>query len=978
MNFFKTDLAASPLEDLLKRWEATLPDSFAPIVSPTSTTTPASAPDSAAAPVSPPIPPTLDQFLAEEDILRECRSDNPRLIAYICTVSTLRQLVHRSFTVPAAIFAAEPVHDSRPVPRIPTSVIIPAQDDAKADAKERQLNFAYVASELLAADNKNIADAILEDHFVLPAVFSAVEDPDRGKLDTYVAVHFSKLVLSLLKMRNSRTIECIAKRGSKFINGILKHMDCAPIAELVVRMLDGPEPEHSTYGVQPNKRPAGEALDLLANADILGGLAECFVRASSDTAETAEGPAKDLRFAPDADDTESTESPDQREARQRRLREETMSHVTGTIIGLTERVLQLPDLNCIIPPKLSPYHTPVVVSRLLDAGLYASCNGKTDKEAADRAQCSESSEERVEAFSLRSNSALLHSLGLAADLMTTDANMVRDEDDVNAVPIGGPAAGPGGRQGVFGMGRPLYAGRGVGPSSVAKQPKERIQLPPPEDATPEELQLLGEHAKKKAGEAIVATAALEAELAIRFPRLSEMFGDSDELEETGRLRPLGSLRLKLAEFFAACMKKATQETVEQIIDLGVPKKLLELFSKYQWSSMLHHVVTKSIVAALEGEEIGRPARSAWFGAGLIPWLIESWSRNSKDEESAIRTRAGYMGHLIRIGTALKAYIEENQEEDDSDMPAQEELDKFKIFAEQTLAPAHNREATPLCGEQLDSGGSDDDEGEEATDVLDMGGITFVENLTHSTPSVPMQFGYRSVKQSDEDIDEEEEIRPVDVDDLDHFGADDDEVHELRPLTDHDIPAALREQLSKAEDAEAIKQIAEVSLEETTRNFEPTRVEVAEPAKPPPQLDDNPEPVDELKGFIDTVDSSSEDEGSYIAFVDDRKDEETATVSSGLEILRISEPDAETSLDGIVTEIEEPGPITPTGTPGDLLQSLAANIIAVPEDAGNSSDEEYEAWEDPARVAVTSNAVGGFGSTAEDSQKSESDRPRPVA
>lgn len=977
MNFFKTDLAASPLEDLLKRWEATLPDPSGPIDAAMSTTAPASALASDSEPVSPPVPPTLDQFLAEEDILRECRSDNPRLIAYICSTSTLRHLVHRSFTVPAAIFAAEPIHDLRPVPRIPASSI-PAQDDGKADAKERQLNFAYVASELLAADNKNIADAILEDDFVLPTVFSAIEDPDRGKLDTFVAVHFSKLILSLLKMRNSRAIEWMGKRGSKFINGMLKHMDCAPIAELIVRMLDGPEPEQSTYGAQPNRRPAGEALDLLANADILGGLAECFVRASSDTAETT-GPVKDLRFAPDGDDTELTESPDEREARQRRLREETMSHVTATIIGLTERVLQLPDLNCVIPPKLSPYHTPVVVSRLLDAGLYASCNGKTDKEAANRAQYSESSEERVEAFSLRSNSALLHSLGLAADLMTTDANMVRDEDDDNAVPIGGPAAGPGGRQGMFGMGRPLYAGRGVGPSSAVHPPKERLHLSPPEDATPEELQILSEHAKKKAGEAIVETAALEAELAIRFPRLSEMFGDSDELQETGRLRPLGSLRLKLAEFFAACMKKATQETVEQIIDLGVPKKLLELFSKYQWSSMLHHVVTKSIVSALEGEEIGRPARSAWFGAGLIPWLIQSWSRNSKDEGSSIRTRAGYMGHLIRIGTALKAYIEENREEENRDTPAQEELDAFEIFAEQTLGPAHNREATPLCGEQLDSGGSDDDDGEEATDVLDIGGITFVENLTHSTPSVPLQFGYSSLKHGDADVDEEEEIKPVDVDDLDHFGADDDEVHELKPLMDHDIPAALREQLSKTEDAEAIKHIAEVSVEET-RKPEPTCVEVAEPVKPPPQLDDNPEPVEELKDedVIDSVDSSSEDEGSYIAFVDDRKDEETEEVSSGLENLRLSGPDAGTSLDGIVTEIEEPGPITPTGSTGDMLQSLAANIIAMPEDAGNSSDEEYEAWEDPARVAVTPNAVGGFVSTAEDSQKSESDRPRPVA
>lgn len=985
MNFFKTDLAASPLDDLLKRWQATLPE---PLPTPSDqpdttvyTTAPALRPstqhsDSDSLPTSQ--PPTLDQFLSEEDILRECRSENPRLVAYISSPSTLRQLVHRSFVVPAHLAAADPATDPRPGPRILGTPLPPNNDDANTDDKDRQFSFAYVASELLAADNKKIADAILADDEVLQTVFSAVEDTDRGKLDTVVAVHFSKLIMSLLKMRNSHAIEYMAERGSKFINGILKHMDCAPIAELVVRMLEAPAQEQPTYGAQPSKRPAGEALHLLANADFLGGLAECFVRASSDTAETAEGPANDSGFAPSDDATDSVESSEDRDARQRRLREETMSHVTDTIIGLTERVLQLPDHNCVIPPKLSPYHTPVVVSRLLDAGLYASCNGKSENELANQAQDLGSSEERVEAFSSRSNSALLHSLGLAAELMTTDANVVRDEDLDNAMSNVGPGMRPGGVRGVPGAGRPMYGGHGIGPGSAANKPKEREQPPPPQDATPEELEMLSRHSKKKAGDAIVDTTALEAELAIRFPRLSEMFGDNDELDGSSALRPLGSLRLKLVEFFVACMKKATQETVEQIIDLGVPKKLLDLFSKYQWSSMLHGVVTRSIVSALEGEEIGRPARSAWFGAGLIPWLIESWSRNPEEEEDSIRTRAGYMGHLIRIGTALKAYIEETREEENADLPPQAELDAFEVFSEQTLAPAHNREATPLCGEQLDSDGSDDDEGEEATDVLvDMGGITLVENLPHGAPSVPVQLSYTSLKQNDTTLDDDDEIKPVEVDDLDHFGADDEEVEQLKPVVDHDIPSALREQLSKTEDADTIKQRTDMKADRTGKS-ENIRQEDVEGPKFTTVADDRSVGVDELGPVIDTVDSSSEDEGSYIAFVDDQKEEDSANVATGIANLRLSESGIGT-LDGIVTEIEEPGPITPSNSnPGEMLQSLAANIVALPDDTGNSSDEEYEAWEDPARVHAPATTPGSFASTAEETKKSESDRPRPVA
>lgn len=978
MNYFRNDHPNSPLDDLLTRWEAanansrsSLVDSSPPASSTTSTSATSSSADSQPNVDTPSTPeaPTLEQFLADEDTPRELRNENTRLIAYISHPETLRQLVHRAFVVPAQLAAANPATDTHPLRRIlgtPSS----APESSHPDDKDRQFKFAYIASELLATDNKVIADSILDHHDILSAAFSVVEETDRGRLDTVVAIHFAKLIISLLKIRNARTIEHISERGSSFINAVLKHTDCAPIAELVVRMLEGPDTEQATYNAQGKMRPAGEALQLLTNADILGGLAECFVRASSDTPETAEGPTDDAVFAPEDNSNEVSQNVGHREGTQRRVREETMSNVTSTILGLTERILQLPDLNCIIPPKLSPYHNPVVVSRLLDAGLYASCNGKTEKQLPNELKHLASSQERIEAFSLRSNSALMHSLGLAADLMTTEANVVRDGDE--PMRTGPPGIG------IRGMpGRPMYSGHGIGPGPGAIESKKRPPLPPPDDATEEELKMLTDHTNKKAGDAIVDTAALEADLAIRFPRLSEMFGNGDKLDGSGRLRPLGSMRLKLAEFFVACMKKATQDTVQQITDLGVPKKLLELFSKYQWSSMLHGVVTKSVVDALHGDETGRPARSAWFEAGLIPWLIESWSKNGKEESESVRTRAGYMGHLIRIGTALKAYIEESKEDPTADLPNEEHLNAFSAFADQMLAPAHNREATPLCGE-MNVSGNEEDEGEEATDVLEMGGITFVENLTNNTPGIPTQFGYSSSKSSDNDLDDDDEIKPVEVDDLDHFGADDDDIQEVKPLVDHDIPRALREHLSKTDDSETIKQVVVESLEEPVRIPE-VIIDGAEDSRSHGQsVTQNRAPLDDLGGVIDSVDSSSEDEGSYVAFVDDQKEDETAKVLAGMENLGVSESTSGTSLDGIVTEIEEPGPISPTNGSGEMLQSLAANIVDSPDDAEISSDDEYEAWEDPTRVHTSSSAPSGVGTKSEESEKSESDRPKPVA
>lgn len=959
MHFFKSDFPTAPLEDLLTRWQSSLSDPPSPSSTPT------------------PDPPTLDHFLADEDILRECRSGNSRLIDYICHLPILAQLVKKAFKLPPVLSTTSPNVTSTPTSTDTTaSASQPSPSDANhhdadddPDDRERQLKFAYVASELLSADNKLIADAILSQSEVLDIIFASLEHADQGMLDTVVALHFSKVMVSLLKMKNVVAIQVMARRGPRFINGVLKHISSAPIAELLVRMLDGPEQEG--YATQVVRKPPEEALVLLAGGDILQGLAECFVKASTDNADMTVVDSGHVG----GNDTGSEE----RAATLRRLKEETMSNVTSTILGITDRALQLPDLSCPIPPKLCPYMTPAVVSRLLDAGLYATCTGKPENEVVVSALGEDASnEERVEAFCLRSNSALLHSLGLTADLMTTEANVVRDEDeDTGVSPMSmsvhttGGGSASGNRYGSnISAARQMHSGRGSMLSNeytgmggrkhvsaagdlagdLPSEPSGALRL-----ATSGELRMLAEHAKKKAGDPIVETIELEAELAIRFPRLSEMFGDDDEIEGSGGpLRPLGSLRLKLSEFFVACMKKASQDTVDLIVNLGVPKKLLELFSKYQWSSILHGVVTKSIVSALEGEDVGRPARSAWFGAGLIPWLVSSWHKNMQEEAGGtVRTRAGYMGHLIRIGTSLKIYIEECKNNPKADLPPKDELQAFAVFAEQMLAPAHNRESTPLCGEQIAGGGSDVD-GEEATEVLDMGGITFVENLSQTSGPGPMQFYDAPRQGEDADIDDDEEIKAVEVDDLDHFGADDDDIQIVKTNIVQDIPPALRERLSSNEDTSAVKMAeeeAENSKEmKTSARSEAVRHEtqaVEEPQHSEPKEVDR----EDIKE-IDNVDSSSEDEGSYVAFVDDQKDD-PSKVAVGIANLHLNEDDASTPLDGVVTEIDEPGPLTPSGN----LQSLADNVIAVSDENENSSDEEYEAWDNSAKVVDLSDVAG---------------------
>lgn len=894
------------------------------------------------------------------DVLRECRSVNSRLINYICRHDIIMELVSTTFEVPPIASPARPNGTGSATTATSAESHSPPYHEQE---KERNLKYAHIASELLTSDNKRISYVIVSDEVVMDKIFSYLRDTPPGQLHNLVAAYFSKLIVSLLKIHNAPTIQQLSRYDPPFIDVLLTHVDSTPIADLIVRILDAPDPD-LTGNHHTNKLPSQEAIEFLISAKLLNGLADCFVRASS---ESLHAPLADSKETSSEDDHSESDAAQELRARLRRLREETMSNVTVTVLALNERILQFPELDLAVPDPISPYASPDIASRLLDAGLYASCNPPSmaaDGSKRATPNLGETHAERVEAFSTGNNSALLHSLGLAADLMTADCNIFRDDnDDDIAVPVDFNSAA---------SATPTFAGNGIGPSvmaaagsqseggsddaSTGNGPSSEGESGVSSEEAPKDKSVPGPLQGKKAGDPIVSTEKLCAELSKRFSRLSEMFGEVDDIASAPSRRPLGSLRLKLAEFFAACMKSGSQEAVDQIMDLGVPRKLLELFGRYQWSSMLHGVITDSIVSSLSFEEACRPARVAWVESGLIRWLIDSWAKN--DDSSPPGSRAGFMGHLIRIGTALKSFLEEGQDElDPGELPPKQSIAEFYTFSAQVLIPAHMRETTPICDGDP-SGSGEGDEGEDATDVLDMAGIQagiqFVENISNREASQNAS-KYNVASRKDEDIDDEGEIQPVetfeddiinpvdvDVDDLDHFGSDTPRAGK-RSLSsvDHDIPADLREKMSEPE------VIAVKPLEEDPSNEADEKVVISDKTEKVEVLEKMGQPSvsDDLSGVIDNVDSSSEDEGNYINFMDEQREAGNAKLEADMARMGITEGGPSASLDEVVTEIEEPAPIT--------------NIVD-----DDSSDDEYVAWEDTSRVrpgpvgAVQVQAVGG--------------------
>ncbi len=617
-----------------------------------------------------------------------------------------------------------------------------------------------------------------------------------------------------------------------------------------------------------------------------------------------------------------------------------MSNVTSSIAGLTERILQLPPLGVTIPNKLSPYHTPKAISRLLDAGLYAAgvLKEPVTEPVSEPGTANAIAILTTDVIVSGNNSALLHSLGLIATLMTTKSNLWESNRlDCLDSDRAGSASSNGGLNG----------------DEPSDEASGAIDDAPEEDSIMDygDINAPGSLLRSKIpGETIISTTFLESELVVRFQRLSQMFGTS-ELDEK---LPLGSLRLKLAEFFTACMKKASRSTVDHIIELEVPKKLLDLFLRYEWSSMLHGVVSSSIVSALEAGVSGGPARVAWFNAKIISWLLGAWTDNEQKEADEVCFRAGYMGHLIKIGAALRNFLEDTPKDKIAALVDDETVKLFKKFAEERLAPARRIEVTPLCDNDSDE--SEPEIVDDPRDLLDMGVGEVIEGLTQGDTNVAIERFSKFLlhKSNIEDYDDEE-IHPVEVGDLSHFGPDDDDIEEVtdsrnRIDVDHDLPPEMQEQLYRGSSADKRPKVSSA----TTSALKT---------------------INETNGIVELRDDE-EDDGTYNSFIaapaDSARTAEIEKLTSGfhdsvqiVEPLSVMEgaddvivpiPSPSLEVDAAVTEIEEPRPLTPAVLAEKHNVSSLKNNTVVDHDDSSDEDELGE-WVAFDAEELTSKAKG---------------------
>eukprot|EP00181_Compsopogon_caeruleus_P001317 CAMPEP_0184678598 /NCGR_PEP_ID=MMETSP0312-20130426/1350_1 /TAXON_ID=31354 /ORGANISM="Compsopogon coeruleus, Strain SAG 36.94" /LENGTH=775 /DNA_ID=CAMNT_0027127445 /DNA_START=339 /DNA_END=2666 /DNA_ORIENTATION=- len=472
----------------------------------------------------------LQEFLDEEELIAECRSDNPRLLDYLCQPEILSELLR--FAIDTAS----------------VDVDVKNMDDDTKTFRKR----SFYASEVLAAELPRLTDSFLalEGNFDVLLKFLR-EKP--GSLHPVYSSYFAKIVTALLRVRHKEVLDQIRKRDS-FFPSLLSHLSVSCMAELLVRMTDNPEAERSFGGISSNPipppTPSVQAFKLLSDFDVLVGVTDVFVLEASKVSEESQYYC------------------------------ECVANSAHVLMQLTTRLLRFASHHHPSPDNLNVFKRPEIVGKLLDAGLRTAQR----KDAA---------------------AALSHALQLAVDLLVTESSATVDHT--------------------------IQQHSEPDPSGSNFTGADYILL---------------------TSRSIVSTQLLESELCSRFEgllsKLSDSGGREPLINTTGSIDPpLGSSRLRIAEFFLACLRVGSPSTIARLEELGVPAALLSLLEKHRWSSILHGSVSLTICAAITQ----RNARvlESWIRAGLIGLLTRSWSERKKEQMDVhYRTSIGYMGQVISI------------------------------------------------------------------------------------------------------------------------------------------------------------------------------------------------------------------------------------------------------------------------------------------------------------------------------------------
>ncbi|CAJ1917836.1 unnamed protein product [Cylindrotheca closterium] len=238
---------------------------------------------------------TLEQLLAEDELLQELRGVHPQLIDVLETEKAVTALVKYVILPPSSpqaepLFLAKKPEDEKDgeVKETPKKDKKGKGDSTKAKSEQEKkddlyIRYPYMACEVICCEIKGIVDTIVDGFVpegmgsanedgprpqrILDLLFSVLYDADVGQFDDYRAGYFDKVLSVLFRKRPQALGEYINEGGGRgdtvLMKAMMKHLYSHSLMQIVQRLLlpQPPLPEKDEDG-NPIDDLYGDPLDM--------------------------------------------------------------------------------------------------------------------------------------------------------------------------------------------------------------------------------------------------------------------------------------------------------------------------------------------------------------------------------------------------------------------------------------------------------------------------------------------------------------------------------------------------------------------------------------------------------------------------------------------------------------------------------------------------------------------------------------------
>lgn len=249
----------------------------------------------------------LEELLEESDLIQELKQHNARLIEYLRAPKVLEALLEYVVAPklePVAVpenenedeagnngGSSKGVKISLPFARNRASSW--ATDSPEEDAEKKRNRYAYVAAEILAAENWSMYGAIMQNDDLLRNFWQFLKRP--APLDPLQASYFTKVNEALFDKKTDEMIELL-KSMDGVVSDMLCHVDSPMIMDLLLKIISLERTEAGQGIVEVRRHWIPLWAEIYADMRASGSLCKTSCRCSSRSwSQNTSGPRRRLR-----------------------------------------------------------------------------------------------------------------------------------------------------------------------------------------------------------------------------------------------------------------------------------------------------------------------------------------------------------------------------------------------------------------------------------------------------------------------------------------------------------------------------------------------------------------------------------------------------------------------------------------------------------------------------------------------------------